>query len=324
MTMPNRRQWLRGQLSGALGLGLGLALPATTWATQRSQPRRIGRLLAVGGAEDRLQDRVILRRFVELCGGPQARILVMTAASGFPDAAWQGYEPVFRDLGVTQCAALDFRDAEQANHPAAVDQILNADGIFMSGGDQRRLMESLWETEAARAMHTAFHLRGCCIGGTSAGAAALSRQMLAIGDTPVLPQKEAVSLDIGLGFISNAIVDQHFSERRRLGRLLSALAQRPDMLGVGIDENTALLIERGRGIEIIGQGAVTLVDGRQMQSNFQDIDERQSLEMLNVRLHLLPAGHRYLLPAADRSGPSLPPTLQQAVELLVRPGPIRG
>lgn len=282
---------------------------------------KAGRLLVIGGAEDRLQDRVILRRFVELCGGPQARILVMTAASSMPEASWEGYQPVFAELEANQTSHLDLRNPDDANAPEAVERILQADGIFMSGGDQRRLMDTLWETAAARAMHTAFHLQGCCIAGTSAGAAVMSRQMLAIGAATKLPRKEAVTLDIGLGFVNHAIVDQHFSERRRLSRLLSALAQRPDMLGVGIDEDTALLIERQRGLEIIGQGAVTLVDGRAMRSNFNEAESEQRLEMLDVRLHLLPSGNRYLVGATQQ--PPLPEALQEAVELLVRPGPIR-
>jgi len=311
--MLNRRHLL------ALGCGLGL-LHRGAW----SRARRIGHLMAIGGAEDRLQDRVILRRFVDLCGGAAARIVVFTAASGDPEAAWRGYEPVFRELGVQHCQPLDMRTAQEANDPERVSRLLGADGIFMTGGDQRRLMEVLWESEVARAMHTAFHLRGCCIGGTSAGAAALSRQMLAVGETPRLPEKDAATLDLGLGFVSSAIIDQHFSERRRLGRLLSALAQRPDMLGIGIDEDTALVIERGQSVEVIGRGAVTLIDGRQMHSNFEDVDTSARLEMLGVRLHLLPAGHRYDVGPGEPDRRRLPPSLLDAVERLVAPGPIRG
>lgn len=310
-----------------LGLGAVSALLAACASPTPRAPTvavpasKAGRLLVIGGAEDRLQDRVILRRFIELCGGPQARIVVMTAASSVPEASWQGYQPVFAELGASQTSHLDLRSADDANAAEAVERILQADGIFMSGGDQRRLMDTLWETAAARAMHTAFHLRGCCIAGTSAGAAVMSRQMLAIGDATKLPRKEAVTLDLGLGFVHHAIVDQHFSERRRLSRLLSALAQRPDLLGVGIDEDTALLIEHQHSIEIIGQGAVTLVDGRGMRSNFNEAEPEQRLEMLDVRLHLLPSGNRY--PVGAASGTALPAALQEAIALLVRPGPIR-
>ncbi|WP_342128892.1 cyanophycinase [Hydrogenophaga sp. OTU3427] len=305
------------------GAALGL-LPLHARAQALAATRRVGRLVAIGGAEDRLQDRVILRRYVELCGGPRARIRVLSAASGDPRGVWLAYQQVFAELGVSDSAHLDIIDPTHANSAEVVDQILDADGIFISGGDQRRLMDLVWETEAFRALHTAFHLRGCCVGGTSAGAAVLSRHMLAQGAAPRLPEKEAAELDLGLGFVSKAIIDQHFSERGRLGRLLSVLAQRPDMLGVGIDEDTALVIERGLSVEVVGQGAVTLVDGRQLRSNFDDIDSHERLEMLNVRVHLLPAGRRYSASSGDYSFRRMPPSLRDAVSLLVAPGPIRG
>ena len=313
MTSINRRHLL------ALGAGLGL-----TPVGAQTQARRTGRLVVIGGAEDRLQDRVILRRFVELCGGATAQILVMTAASGDPDASWRGYEPVFRELGVENLSPLTIRTAEAANAVTLIQQILAADGIFMTGGDQRRLMNLIWETDTARAMHTAFHARACCIGGTSAGAAAMSRLMLAEGSTPRLPEKDAAILDLGLGFVSRAIIDQHFSERRRLGRLLSVLAQRPDMLGIGIDEDTALVIERAHSVEVIGKGAVTLLDARAMTSNFADIEANERLELLGVRLHLLPAGYRYSVIPGERGARRISASLMEAVELLVAPGPIRG
>lgn len=321
--MPTRRDCVLG-LAGGLAGGLTglLGLPGAGYATPAR--RRYGHLIAVGGAEDRQRDRLILRRFIELSGGPQARLLLLTAASGDPAGAWEGYRSVFAELGAQRVEPIDFRTAEEANDPAAVQRILDADGVYISGGDQRRLMSVLWESQAARALHLAFHVRGCCIGGTSAGAAALSRQMLAIGEPTLRPYRDAVSLDIGLGLLASAIIDQHFNERHRLGRLLSALALRPDLLGVGIDEDTALVIERGRSIEVLGNGAVTLVDGRQMRSNVREVDPEEPLTLLDVRVHLLPAGTRYEVVDTDPDTPAPPPALRQALELLVRPGPIRG
>jgi cyanophycinase len=286
---------------------------------------RPGRLVVVGGAEDRLKDKIILRRFLSLCGGENANILVLTAASSDPPAAWRGYDQVFREMGATQTTHLPIYTQEDANSADSVNRILSADGIFMSGGDQRRLMERLSNTAAERAMHTAFHLRRCCIGGTSAGAAVMSHIMLAEGGTPVLPKKDAAVLEEGLGFVPNAIIDQHFSERRRLGRLMSVLAQRPDLLGVGIDEDTALIIERGTGVEVVGNGAVTLIDGRRMRSNFGAAAASEHLEMLGVTLHVLPAGNLYSS-LTDKGGARsrLPPSLRSAIAALVEPGPIRG
>lgn len=302
-----------------LSLPLGLV-----WTPSFAQGRRVGRLVIIGGAEDKLKDRIILQRFVELCGGSGSRIRVLSAASSDPASAWATYQSVFSELGVIDCQPILIPDRDAADSSTVTNLILQADGIFISGGDQRRLMELIWETEAFRALHAAFHLRGCCVGGTSAGAAVLSRNMLVQGEATMLPEKEVAELDIGLGFVARAIVDQHFSERGRLGRLLSAMAQRPQMLGVGVDEDTALVIERDLGIEVIGRGAVTIVDGRHMLSNHDRIDERERLELLGVRLHVLPSGHRYSLNPKVLQARAMPVALLEAVRLLVESGPIRG
>lgn len=289
-----------------------------TWA----QTPKVSRLVIVGGAEDRLQDRIILRKFSEYCGGPQARIRIITAASADPQGVWQSYREAFHALGVGNVDRLAIDDRESAQAPAVQAEILQADGIFMSGGDQSKLMGTLWGTAAYESLHQSFHLNRCCIGGTSAGAAVMSRHMIAQGPSVLRPSKEAVDTDIGLGLLSQAVVDQHFSERRRLPRLLSTLAMRPDLLGVGIDEDTALVIERGEGIEVIGQGTVTLVDPSQMQSNVDELEVLDQIEMLGVQLHLLPAGHRYTVKSVGQGARSAP--LRRAIQRLVAVGPIRG
>jgi cyanophycinase len=289
-----------------------------------SESRRVGRLVIIGGAEDRLHDKYILSRFVELCGGAASRIRILSAASEEPASSWATYERAFGELGVSDCLPIDIPDREAADSSAVTDRVLEADGIFISGGDQQRLMDLIWETQTFKALHVAFHLRGCCIGGTSAGAAVMSRHMLASGEATRLPEKGIANVDIGLGFVARAIIDQHFSERGRLARLLSVLAQRPQMLGVGIDEDTALVIERDAAIEVIGRGAVTIVDGRAMSTNVDLIDPRQHLEMLGVRLHLLPSGNRYSANRMVQRAKNIPAALGDAIELLVSPGPIRG
>ncbi len=313
----NRRDFLEG-MSVAVGLGVA----TMTGLPVLAQNPRMSRLVIVGGAEDRLQDRIILRKYVDYCGGSQGRIRVITAASGDPESVWQSYRDVFMSLGVQDVQRLALDDRASAHQPQLQAEILQADGIFMSGGDQSKLMDTLWDTPAYQALHQAFHLNRCCIGGTSAGAAVMSRHMIAQGPAVLRPSKEAVDTDIGLGLLSQAVVDQHFSERRRLARLLSTLAMRPDLLGVGIDEDTALVIERGEAIEVIGKGTVTLVDPSQMQSNVNELETLEQIEMLGVQLHLLPAGHRYSLRSAGqvpRTGP-----LRQAIQRLVAVGPIRG
>lgn len=313
----NRRDVLQGMRAVA---GLGVA--TMTGLPVLAQNPRMSRLVIVGGAEDRLQDRIILRKYVDYCGGSQGRIRVITAASGDPESVWQSYRDVFMSLGVQDVQRLALDDRASAHQSQLQAEILQADGIFMSGGDQSKLMDTLWDTPAYQALHQAFHLNRCCIGGTSAGAAVMSRHMIAQGPAVLRPSKEAVDTDIGLGLLSQAVVDQHFSERRRLARLLSTLAMRPDLLGVGIDEDTALVIERGEAIEVIGKGTVTLVDPSQMQSNVNELETLEAIEMLGVQLHVLPAGHRYSLQTLAKSAGSAP--LRRAIERLVAVGPIRG
>jgi cyanophycinase len=183
-------------------------------------------------------------------------------------------------------------------------------------------MAELWETPAFSAIHHVFHLNGICIAGTSAGAAVMSRQMIAQGQAPIITEKGVVSFDIGLGLVSMAIIDQHFSQRRRLTRLLSALAQRPDLLGVGIDENTGLVITVNESIEVIGDGSVTILDGREMISNYEEIEAQEKLELLGVKMHLLPSGSSYNV-NAYRAEEKRVASLLNAIKYLVLPGPAR-
>lgn len=301
---------------------LKAALAFTGWTPPLlAQTSRLARLVVVGGAEDRLQDRLILREFMAYAGGPRARLRLITAASGVPEAVGEIYRHAFEELGAQDFAVLPLTDRESAFAPALSHSILQADGIFMTGGDQSRLMSAIWETPVLGALHKAFHEHGCCIGGTSAGAAVMSRHMISQGPALLRPRKDAIDTDIGLGLLPSAVVDQHFSERRRLARLLSALARRPDLLGVGIDEDTALVVERGQAIEVIGEGVVTLVDPSEVSTNMETLAPDQQIEMLGLQLHTLPAGHRYaaggLVPARWPQG------LQRAIARLVRPGPVR-
>lgn len=170
-----------------------------------------------------------------------------------------------------------------------------------------------------RAMHRALRERGACICGISAGASAMSEHMLFDGTCDLLPQKGSVHLGAGLGLVRRVIIDQHFSERRRLGRLLSAVAQNPYLLGAGIDENTALIVKPGEGVEVIGDGAVTLIDGREMLSDFTEAEDRATFELVGVRLHFLPAGIRCDRDSAigtegnGKPGALLSPGLSEAV-----------
>ena len=288
----------------------------------QSKSKVNGKLLIIGGAEDRQNERVILKKFIELSGGNQAKLKFILAASSEPSSVWSSYSNVFKNLGATNVEPIALLSREDAYKPDVVSNLLTADGIFMTGGDQSRLMAELWETPAFRAIHQVFHLNGICIAGTSAGAAVMSRQMIAQGKAPIITQKDVVSFDIGLGLVSMAIIDQHFSQRRRLTRLLSALAQRPDLLGVGIDENTGLVITVNESIEVIGDGSVTILDGREMISNYDEIETQEKLEMLGVKMHLLPSGSSYHVKANWIEEKKIA-SLLNAINYLVLPGPDR-
>jgi cyanophycinase len=273
---------------------------------------RTGHLVIIGGGEDRERDKEILTQFVELAGGRSARIVVLTAASKIQREMWGIYDKAFGALNVKSRKHLAIRSRKEASDPKMADEILSADGIFMTGGDQKRLLAMIGGTLVDSAMHRVFKQHGACIAGTSAGASALSEHMLASstrGDAP--PAKGDTYLAAGLGFLQRVVIDQHFSERHRLGRLLGIVAQNPYLLGIGIDEDTALVVENGAGFEVIGNGAITLIDGREMLSNFLDADERERLELINVKVHLLPAGARYYLHGPQKN--DVPEALHEAV-----------
>jgi cyanophycinase len=280
-----------------------------------------GHLVIIGGHEDRLHDMEILTRFVELAGGADAKIVVISAASTVADEMWRIYDRAFGELGVANRVHLHLHSRHEANDDEHIQDLRDATGIFMTGGDQKRLLAIIGGTRLDAEMHVALKLRGACIGGTSAGASAMSGHMLAQGRAELHPEKGSVSLAAGLGFLHKVVVDQHFSERQRLSRLLSVVAQNPYLQGIGIDEDTALVIERGVGIEVLGEGAVTIVDGRNMSTNIAEISNNETPELIDVRLHLLPAGSKYCLPCEGEEK-SIPRPLLEFLENVTKRTPI--
>ncbi|SFC80460.1 cyanophycinase [Massilia yuzhufengensis] len=289
-----------------------------------NQPQeKYGHLVIIGGHEDRQHGMEILTRFVELAGGADANIVVITAASQVADQMWEMYDQAFGNLGVECRSHLLITSRQDANSEEFVRRVDQATGIFMTGGDQKRLLALIGGSALDAAMHVALKIRGATIGGTSAGASAMSGHMLATGRVETLPEKGSVSLGAGLGFLHRVVIDQHFSERQRLSRLLTIVAQNPYLQGIGIDEDTALVVALGSGIEVLGQGAVTIVDGRTMITNVADIKDRDTPELIDVRLHLLPAGSSYQLPTADTEpGKRLPPQLLDILENITKRNPI--
>jgi len=284
---------------------------------------RAGHLVVIGGNEDREHEMLVLRRFVELTGREDPQIVVLMA-SGDERDCWPLYDHAFARLGVgrRECVSLESRAC--ANDPALARRVSGADGLFLAGADAKRLLAVLGGTRLDDAMHHAFSRLGTCIAGTSAAASALSQHLMVDAHAAAGLPHEAQALGAGLGYLQRVVIDQHFSERQRLARLLAVVAQNPGVLGIGIDEDTALVIPPDGGVEVVGDGAVTLIDGRQMSSFELRGRERALLELADVRLHLLPAGARYR-PGTTRRGAGageskpLPPVLRDLLAVIAAP-----
>ncbi|MBN1179903.1 MAG: cyanophycinase [Anaerolineae bacterium] len=245
-------------------------------------------LIAIGGAVD-LAPPTPLQAFLEHAGGAEGRVVILPTASSLDDAG-QAYVAAFEALGLAQPArVLNVRRRDAAHDPATVEAIRQATGIFFTGGNQVRITATLGGTPVEAALHAAYR-RGAVIGGTSAGAAVLSRVMLAYGEDGPTPHQGMAQFVPGLGFTDRLIIDQHFRQRDRLGRLIYAVANNPGLLGVGIDENTAAVIDDA-ALTVLGAHAVTIVDGRELQhTDVADAPAGAPVAVSGVRLHVLTAG----------------------------------
>lgn len=246
--------------------------------------------MIVGGTEAPAEATDVLGRFVALCGGPSAPIVVLTAASTVPDEVWDAYRAAFTAAGARCCEPLHVRSRDDAADPATVAKVTGAKGIFITGGDQKRLMALVGGTPLHDAIRTGVGQQGICIGGTSAGASALGVHMVTEGRADFSPEKGAVAMGAGLGLLAQCIIDQHFSQRHRINRLLTLVAANPDLAGIGVDEDTALVLAPDGAIDVVGPGAVTLVDGRHLHTNLADVGAGDIPLMLDVRVHVLPTG----------------------------------
>ncbi len=251
-----------------------------------------GQLVIIGGAEDKEGDCIILREFVRRAGGTQARIVVMTVATGLPEEVGRTYTGVFERLGVEDVRIVDTAHQEDASDPRALEAIEKATGVFFTGGDQARITSLLKDTELDAIIHRRY-AEGIVVGGTSAGAAMMPDVMIVEGDSETNPRLEIVTMGPGMGFLPGVVIDQHFLQRGRLGRLLSAVTQQPVVLGFGIDENTAVVVNNNQ-FEVIGEGAVTIVDVADItHTNLGQILKDEDLAICGAKLHILPHGYRF-------------------------------
>jgi cyanophycinase len=251
-----------------------------------------GTLIIIGGHEDRTSqgERVILKEVARRLNG--GKLVLATIASHQPEGYFQEYQSAFADLGIGELVELYVEDRCQAGDGETLAVLDDAAGIFFSGGDQLRITSQIGDTQIEERVR-ALYERGGLIAGTSAGASVMSDTMLVKGTSSETHRIGDLHMAPGLGLIRDVIIDQHFAERGRFGRLVGAVAHNPRVLGLGIDEDTAAVVE-GDSLSVIGAGGVYVVDGTGVSySNVAEAKADQTLEMHDVTVHVLSSGSTF-------------------------------
>ncbi len=263
-------------------------------ASKVAEGRQRGWIVPIGGAEEKDNAPAILRRFVELAGSEHADIVVIPTASQMRDTGVR-YERLFAALGARRVTAIDFDTRRDAEERGRLERLQQATGVFFTGGNQLRLSTLIGGTSVAKAIR-ALNAAGVPVAGTSAGAAFISEHMIAFGDEGSSPIAGSVRLAPGLGLTNRFIIDQHFRQRDRLGRLLTALAYNPFAIGLGLDEDTAAFIAPDNTVHVQGSGSITVVDAAEVQfSSMDSIAEGKPVCLLGVKLHILTQGATFNL-----------------------------
>jgi cyanophycinase len=253
-----------------------------------------GFIVPVGGAEEKMGDVAILRRFATLCGGPGSTIAIIPTASSLEDTG-RRYEELFHTLGVKEARSLPIASRADCEHREWLDVLDQVDGLFLTGGNQLRLSTMIGGTEVAKAIRRR-NSEGMHVAGTSAGAAFLCEHMIAFGKEGASPRSKIVTLAPGLGLTNRVIIDQHFRQRDRLGRLLTALAYNPFAIGIGLDENTAAFIGPDDCFEVVGSGALTIVDPSGLEfSSMARVRKNDVVCLIGIKLHILDHGSTFNL-----------------------------
>jgi cyanophycinase len=274
-------------------------------ATPSPGQARAGHLLIIGGAEDKLRQRQILARFVSLAGGAHARVVVISTASSLGDEATDLYLSLFRQLGIADVRGMRPLVRDDANDPRLVSLLDDATAIFMTGGNQLRLSSVIGGTALGRALAER-HRQGAIVAGTSAGASAIASHMVAFGTSGATPKQRMTQMSAGLGLLPGVLIDQHFEQRNRFGRLLALVAQSPALLGIGIDEDTAALVSPKGILEVLGKGSVTVLDPAQIQTDAYEVKRHKPIMVSGVMLHSLPSGYRFDLKKRKLMAPLRP------------------
>lgn len=253
-----------------------------------------GHLVIIGGAEDKYNERRILHKFIAAAGGLDASILIVPVASDYPEFSADVYTQTFRNLGLQRVKVLRATSRQAVIDADSEELLADVTGVFISGGDQMRLVSILGGTEFARLLEERVRHSPLVLAGSSAGAAGMSATMIVRGDSASHPSKNIVQLSPGLGILRNIIIDQHFTERGRMSRLITAVSYNPRQLGLGIDENTAVIISNDGTLEVHGHGTVTIIDGSRITYNdIAEIEDGKPFAVAGVQLHILRDGLRY-------------------------------
>ncbi|MDQ4052085.1 MAG: cyanophycinase [Actinomycetota bacterium] len=282
-----------------------------------------GPLMIIGGAEDKLRRRTILKEFVQRAGGAEARIAVIPTASSLGTEVTEVYDALFRREGAAEVLALRPESREDAHDPALVGALADVTGVFMTGGNQLKLSAIVCGTPLGDAI-VAAHERGVVVAGTSAGASIQSSHMLAFGGPGSTPKQRMTQMAAGLGLMDCAVIDQHFDQRNRYGRLLMIVAQSPQLLGIGVDEDTAAIVEHtespeGDGthelLHVVGRGAVTILDPARITTNAFEAQRSAPILASGVVLHMLPAGSSFDLTTRTLVAQAAEVTPEDAAEI---------
>jgi cyanophycinase len=270
-----------------------------------------GKLLAIGGAEDKGTDLEtgeihrnnlnffelgILRRIVEETGGSTSRIEVVTTASMIPHEVGENYLTAFGKIGCTNIGLMHIRNRPDAMKEEYIERLQNCDAIMFSGGNQLRLTSTFGGTKFLQIVLERYHNEPAfLVAGTSAGAMAMSNTMIYEGNATRAHLKGEVKITTGLGFMDDVIFDSHFEKRGRFGRLAQAVASNPSCIGIGLGEDTGMLISDGNKMEAIGSGLVVIVDGHDIRhSNIADIPDGCPISIENLKVHFLEKGNGYM------------------------------
>ncbi len=253
-------------------------------------------ILVIGGAEDKVHGKEILHTFWNRAGGTESAIAIIPSASREPTIIGERYQRIFEEMGSKYVKVLDIRDRVQGEDPQFLAYVEECTGVFLTGGDQLRLCGLLSETPLMNRIRQRVQGGEISLAGTSAGAAVMGHHMIAGGSSGEAPNRALVDMAMGLGIIPEVIVDQHFHNRNRMARLMSAISGYPERLGIGIDEDTCAMFELDGQLQVIGCGTVTIVDAREMSyTNQAGVTASEPLSLHNLRVHILSYGDTYHL-----------------------------